>query len=399
MTKPRLLVGGLALIVLALAAGAFLVLRSGSGGGGGNDSTGDRAIVVDAGKKSAAGFELGGERHTAKLLETVGSSARIVFSSQSPTEVTLTRGVPLEVDLNSDSVADATVTLTRASQDAAQLEIAPVSRRGWDESSFETSGGFRPYNHWNNSGDEDFSVVPQDGSNLLLYVSSDGKLNWERYDTSGALVTSPALALGTLDTGLGDAGRVNSVDGAMVGGRLAAAVASTRTGVSLRSYDENLVSTGQALYIGKQLANPIVVPVGERTYVIASGKFDPPQNEGATARMIVTEADLSDGPRIVRQDAVTDTQGRELDIASDAALDPASGRLVIAYKHRLPNNKLEIGSRPWIPRRSPRPGPPLWHPAPGAASLRTSASPPRAGRRQLSGFETAPPRAASSSTW
>lgn len=342
MTKPRLLVGGLALIVLALAAGAFLVLRSGSGGGGGNDSTGDRAIVVDAGKKSAAGFELGGERHTAKLLETVGSSARIVFSSQSPTEVTLTRGVPLEVDLNSDSVADATVTLTRASQDSAQLEIAPVSRRGWDESSFETSGGFRPYNHWNNSGDEDFSVVPQDGSNLLLYVSSDGKLNWERYDTSGALVTSPALALGTLDTGLGDAGRVNSVDGAMVGGRLAAAVASTRTGVSLRSYDENLVSTGQALYIGKQLANPIVVPVGERTYVIASGKFDPPQNEGATARMIVTEADLSDGPRIVRQDAVTDTQGCELDIASDAALDPASGRLVIAYKHRLPNNKLEI---------------------------------------------------------
>ena len=201
MTKPRLLVGGLALIAAALAAGAFIVLRSGSGGGGGgggNDSAVDKAIVVEAGKKSAAGFELGGEGHAAKLLETVGSSARIVFSSQTPSEVTLTRGVPLEVDLNSDSIADATVTLTRASQDSAQLEIAPISRRSWDESSFETRGGFRPYNHWNNSGDEDFSVVPQGGPNLLLYVSGDGKLNWERYDPSGALVTSPSLALGTV---------------------------------------------------------------------------------------------------------------------------------------------------------------------------------------------------------
>jgi hypothetical protein len=342
MTKPRLLVGGLALIALVLAAGAFLVLRSGSGGGAGNDSAADKVIVVEAGKKSAAGFELGGARHEAKLLETVGSSARVVFSSLSPNEVTLTRGIPIEVDLSSDSVADATVTLTGVSQKSARLEIAPLGGRAWDETSFETRGGFRPYNHWNNSADEDFSVVPQKGSNLLLYVSGDRKLNWERYDASGALVTSPALALGTLDTGLGDAGRVNSVDGAMVGGRLAAVVADTRTGVSLRSYDENLTSAGQPLYIGKHLANPIVVPVGERAYVIASGKFDPPRSEGGPARLVVTEADLSDGPIIVRQKAVTNPQGRELDIASDAALDPSSGRLVVAYKHRLPNNKVEI---------------------------------------------------------
>lgn len=346
MTKPRLLVGGLALIFAVLAAGAFLVFRSGSGGGAGDDSAGDKAIVVETGKKSAAGFEFGGERHAAKLLETVGSSARIVFSSQNPTEVTLTRGVPLGVDLNSDSVADASVTLTNVSRDSARLEIVPASRRVWDESTFETSGGFRPYSHWNNAAREDFSIVPQDGSNLLLYVSADHKLNWERYDAAGALKTAPALELGTVDPGAGN-GRVSSVDGAAVAGGLVAVVAtgtgaSSGTGVSLRSYDENLVGTGQPLYIGKQLANPIVVPAGERAYVIASGKFDPPQNEGVTARLIVTEADLSDGPRIVRQDAVTDPQGRELDIASDAALDSASGRLVIAYKHRLPNNKLEI---------------------------------------------------------
>jgi len=341
MTKPRLLVGGLALVAAALAVGAFLVLRSGSERGAKGDSGSGEAIVVEAGKVSGAKFELGGQRHEAKLLETVGSSARVVFSSENPNEVTLTRGLPLEVDLSSDAVADASVTLTEVSQDSARLKIAPLSPRAWNETSFETSGGFRPYSHWNNAADEDFSVVPQDGSNLLLYVSADHKLNWERYDTAGALVTSPALALGTVDPGIGGTG-INSVDGAVVGGKLAAVVASTRTGVSLRSYDENPVGAGQPLYIGKQLANPIVVPVGERAYVIASGKFDPPQGSGGPARMIVTEADLNDGPRIVRQEAVTDTQGRELDIASDAAFDSTSGRLVIVYKHRLPNNKVEI---------------------------------------------------------
>ncbi|HEY5160672.1 MAG TPA: CARDB domain-containing protein [Gaiellaceae bacterium] len=340
VTKLRLLVGGLALIACALAAGAFLVLRSGSDHGGGDDSTGTKAVIVRAGKETAARFDLGGERHEAKLIETVGSSARIVFSSESPNEVTLTRGIPLEVDLNSDSVADAGVTLTKVAQDSVQLEIAPLDRRAWNETSFATSGGFRPYNHWNNAADEDFSVVPQDGSNLLLYISGDRKLNWERYETSGALVTSPALALGTLDVGTGNA-RVRSVDGAVVGGRLAAVVLAG-DGVSLRSYDENLVGAGQPLYIGKQLANPIVVPVGERAYVIASGKFDPPQSESGPARLIVTEADLDNGPIIVRQKAVTNPQGRELDIASDAAFDSASGRLVVAYKHRLPNNKVEI---------------------------------------------------------
>ncbi len=346
MTKLRLLVGGLAMIVAVLAAGAFIVLRSGSDGDGGSDSgdsggDGGEAIVVEAGKGSPAGFELGGERHEARLIETTGSSARIVFSSDDPSEITLTRGVPSEVDLTSDAIADASVTLTEISQGSAQLEIAPLGRRSWDETSFETSGGFRPYSHWNNSGDEDFSVVPQDGSNLLLYVSADRKLNWERYDASGGLVTSPALALGTVDTGIGKTG-INSVDGAMVGGRLAAVVASKGEGVSLRSYDEQLAGVGQPLYLGKQLANPIVVPAGERAYVIASGKFDSPQREGGNARLIVTEADLNDGPRIVREKAVTEATGRELDIASDAALDSTSGRLVVAFKHRLPNNKIEI---------------------------------------------------------
>jgi len=341
VTKPRLLVGGLALIAAALAIGAFLVFRSESGGDVKTDSGSAKPVIVVAEKGSATKFALGGQQHEAKLLETVGSSARIVFSSDSPSEVTLTLGLPAEVDLSSDAVADASITLTDVSQSSARLEIAPLGRRAWDETSFETSGGFRPYSHWNNSGDEDFSVVPQDGSNLLLYISADRKLNWERYDSSGALVTSPTLALGTIDPGI-DKAAFNSVDGAMVGGKLAAVVASARGGVSLRSYDENLVGAGQSLYIGKQLANPIVVPVGERPFVVASGKFDPPEESGGSNRIIVTEADLNDGPRIVRQKAVTEATGRELDIASDAAFDPDSGRLVVAYKHRLPNNKLEI---------------------------------------------------------
>ena len=64
----------------ALAVGAFLVFRSDRGGGGKKDSESAKPVVVTE-KGSAAKFELGCQRHEAKLLETVGSSARIVFSS------------------------------------------------------------------------------------------------------------------------------------------------------------------------------------------------------------------------------------------------------------------------------------------------------------------------------
>ena len=52
--------------------------------------------------------------------------------------------------MSSDAVADASITLTNVSQSSARLEIASLGRRAWDETSFETSGGFRHYSHWNN---------------------------------------------------------------------------------------------------------------------------------------------------------------------------------------------------------------------------------------------------------
>jgi hypothetical protein len=335
--KRRLLAGGaMAALVAAGAAGAFLALRS--GGGGAEPQGGTRIVLERAGKPVS--FTIGGETHTAKLIETVGSSARVAFSSDAPSEVTLTEGRPVEVDLTSDSVDDASVTATQVSADSVQLLVAPLAHRSWDESGFRTQGGFRPYDHSGNAGGNDLSVVQQGGSYLLFYVSGDHKLNWERYDATGALVSSPELALGTLDPGAGN-GKVLSVDAAALGSDLALAT-TTNAGLTLRRYDAELTSAGQPLYLGRSLAYPVVVPVDGTPYVVASGRFDSPQDEGGPDRLIVSEADLDGSPSMVRQRALTAPSGRERDSASDAAYDAASGSLIVAYKHRLQNNDTEI---------------------------------------------------------
>jgi hypothetical protein len=335
MNRRRLL---LVLIptVVATVAVTFLVLwlvfwRGGSTGvTQGEGGTLEVQCSID----KPVGFEFGGEQHEAQLLETVGSSARIVFSSDSPNEVTLTRGLPAEIDLDSDALPDASATLVGLSSNSARIEIAPIGSLAWDETGFTTSGGFRPYKHSGNAGNDDFTVVPQDDSYLLLYVSEDRKLNWEGYDSTGALMTVPELRVGVVDPGMGT-GKVSSVDGALLDGDIALAV-KTDAGVSVRTYDDDFFTGGQPLYVGRDMNDPVLVAGGEHTYVVTSGYFDPPRsNDGKKDRIIVTEADLSGSPVILRQDAVTDTQDRERDICCDAAWDEETGLLVVAYKHQV----------------------------------------------------------------
>ena len=89
-------------------------------------------------------FQFQDETHSARLLEVVGSSARIELSS-SPTEVTLTAGQPQEIDLTSDSTPDATVELQSVSPSEATIVVTPLALRKWDETGFQTHGGLAPY--------------------------------------------------------------------------------------------------------------------------------------------------------------------------------------------------------------------------------------------------------------
>jgi len=104
----------------------------------------------------------------------------VAFTSDAPVEVTLSVGAPADVDLTSDAVPDAVITLTSTDGGSAHLALASPTAAIWDETGFTTSGGTRPYDHHNNAADEDLTVVPDtagpEGGFLLLHVSGDGRV-------------------------------------------------------------------------------------------------------------------------------------------------------------------------------------------------------------------------------
>lgn len=334
-----LIVSAVAVVVAALAIGGVVLWR-GHRHRGGDTETPEGAQVLECRIGVPQGFAFDGESHTAELVESTDHSARIVFSSERPSEITLCERTTVQVDITSDAIADIEVTLTEAGADTATLQVLPIGFRTYDESTFVTDGGFRPYKHWNNAGDNDFALVREGGSALLLYTSEDRKLNWERYDPAGMLMTQPVLQVGVVEVASGD-GKVISIDAAMAGDSVAL-VTVTNAGTTLRLLDPATMRAAQPLHIGRSMADPVVLSTDDTIYVVASGGFDPPQESGGPARIIVTEVDTTDGLRVVRQEAVTAPTGREADLCCDAAFDAETNRILVLYKHRTTGENREL---------------------------------------------------------
>ena len=223
--KRPVVVAVAVVVVLAGSVAGWLLLRDDGDGAGGRRPPEARAeavrttepVAVSVTSGTPATFSWDGDEHQVTLVETDGSSARLSFASDEPLSVNLSTRTPTAVDLTADTVPDAVVTLTAVDGETADLSIASTVPATWNESGFTTAGGVRPYRHTGNSADEDHAVVPLDDGYLLLYVSADHKLNWERYDATGAQVTDPGLAVGVVETDP-PGGRVTSVDAALLPG-------------------------------------------------------------------------------------------------------------------------------------------------------------------------------------
>jgi len=338
--KRRVILGLTGVVLVGVVIAALIVFKPFASGGGSSDSLADDGVLIECTAGESTSFEFAGETHTAELIETTDCSARIVFSSQRPSEVTLSERFPVEVDLTSDAIADVEVTLTDVTEDSATIEVVPIGFRTWDERGFTVTGGYRTYKYWNNAVVNDFCVVPQDGSYLLLYISEDRTLNWERYDMAGALITQPALQVGVIEVDSGD-GKVVSVDARMSGDDLAL-VTVTNAGTTLRLLDPQTMQGGQPLFVGKNLSDPAVVPAGESCFVVAAGGFDPPQETAGPARIIVTEVGMADGLRILQQEAVTSPAAREDELCCSSAFDAETDTIVVVYKHRTSGENREL---------------------------------------------------------
>lgn len=362
MKRPVVIVVAGAVVLAGSVAGWLLLRDDGNGSTGGRPpearaeavhTTEPVAVSVETG--TPATFSWDGDEHQVTLVETGGSSARLSFSSTEPVEVTLSTRTPTAVDLTSDTVPDAVVTLTAVNGETADLSIASTVPATWNEGGFTTAGGVRPYRHTGNAADEDHAVVPVDGGYLLLYVSADHKLNWERYDATGTQVTDPGLAVGVVETDPAG-GRVTSVDAALLPGGHLAVVTTTGAGTRLRLHDPETLAGGASVLLGRALVHPVVVAGDGSTvggsagdgdpvagWVVAGGHPDDPEAHDGLTRVLVSEVVVDgDGVRLGRQEAVTDVSGRGLDTVSDAAVDLASDTLVVTHLHRTTGEQREL---------------------------------------------------------
>jgi hypothetical protein len=255
--KRPVVVAVAVVVVLAGSVAGWLLLRDDGDGAGGRRPPEARAeavrttepVAVSVTSGTPATFSWDGDEHQVTLVETDGSSARLSFASDEPLSVNLSTRTPTAVDLTADTVPDAVVTLTAVDGETADLSIASTVPATWNESGFTTAGGVRPYRHTGNSADEDHAVVPVDGGYLLLYVSADHKLNWERYDATGAQVTTPGLAVGVVETDPAG-GRVTSVDAALLPGGHLAVVTTTGAGTRLRLHDPETLAARRCWWAG-----------------------------------------------------------------------------------------------------------------------------------------------------
>ncbi len=350
--KRPVVVAVAVVVVLAGSVAGWLLLRDDGDGAGGRRPPEARAeavrttepVAVSVTSGTPATFSWDGDEHQVTLVETDGSSARLSFASDEPLSVNLSTRTPTAVDLTADTVPDAVVTLTAVDGETADLSIASTVPATWNESGFTTAGGVRPYRHTGNSADEDHAVVPLDDGYLLLYVSADHKLNWERYDATGAQVTTPGLAVGVVETDP-PGGRVTSVDAALLPGGHLAVVTTTGAGTRLRLHDPETLAGGASVLVGRALVHPVVVagdgPVAG--WVVAGGHPDDPEATDGLSRVVVSEVVVDgDGVRLGRQEAVTDVSGRGLDTVSAAAVDLASDTLVVTHLHRTTGEQREL---------------------------------------------------------
>ena len=237
--------------------------------GGTSDSTHDTdsAVTIKLSPDEEVTFQFQDETHSARLLEVVGSSARIELSS-SPTEVTLTAGQPQEIDLTSDSTPDATVELQSVSSAEATLVVTPLALRKWDESGLQTQGGFAPY-EVKNYYEADPALLPEDGGNLLLlYAAQDQGIHWERYQADGSLITSPQLESGWLESVVGE---TDAMDVAQFPGGPAVVLAK-RKSLLLYLLNSEMSQATSALSLGRYQDDPAIAAAGDKAWVVASGQ-------------------------------------------------------------------------------------------------------------------------------
>jgi hypothetical protein len=325
--------GAAVLIAISIAVW-LLVSPPGENQGTGGSTTGGTAATptpaapatVTLSLDQDTPFEFKGEPHQARLLQVVGSSARIRISS-SPIEVTLTAGQPAEVDLTDDSVADATVTLDEVSQSSVTMTVDPLAPRKWDESAFQTNGGLAPYDidHYYES---DPALVPEtDGDLWLFYVAQDTRIHWERYRPDGQIIKDPELASGWLPAEID----TESIDAGMLPGGPAVAYASW--GLWLIPFDNDMVQQQPRLFIGQSLNYPSIAVHEDKMWIAAQGQPETLalDETGGKSKVVITELGTGTPVSYLRQRSVTDP-GEDRDLLPDIAYDDQTGKLAVVYQ-------------------------------------------------------------------
>lgn len=325
------------IVVLAVALVAWLLLAGTGGNEGGGESTSGETEATPLPKTPTTftlspdedvTFEFGGQTHQARLLEVVGSSARVRISS-SPIEVTLTAGQPAEIDLTDDSIADATAMVDAVSPSSVTMTVAPLPLRKWDESGFQTSGGLAPYDI-ESYYETDPALVPEpDGDLWLFYIAQDTRIHWERYRPDGQIISDPQLASGWLpneiDTELMDADL-------LPGGP---AVAYASRGLWLIPYDNDMVQQQPRIFLGRYLDHPSIAVHEDKMWVAADGQAETLalDETGGKIKIVITELTSGAPVSYLRQRSISDP-GEDRDHNPDIVYDAQSGKLVVVYERQ-----------------------------------------------------------------
>ncbi len=326
-----------AVVIIAAGIAVWLLLsgRGGHGDGGGVTSEGETdsstlatPVTVSLSPDRDISFDFAGETHQARLLEIVGLSAKVRLSS-SPVELTLTTGSPQQVDLTDDSTPDATVELQNVSASEATIVLTPLERRTWDESGFQTQGGFAPY-EVKNYYEADMALLPEEGGNLLLlYAAQDQSIHWERYRADGSLITSPQLEIGWLESVVGE---TDAMDVAQFPGGPAVVLAK-RNNLLLYLLDPEMNGIASSLTLGRYQDDPAITASGDKAWVVAGGQPETLglDEEGSRSKIVLTELGAGTPVSELRQRSISDP-GEGRDRYPDIAYDAESETLAVVYE-------------------------------------------------------------------
>ncbi|MCE5204472.1 MAG: carboxypeptidase-like regulatory domain-containing protein [Actinomycetia bacterium] len=325
---------------VVLSALALLLVLGGCGpsscskDGGTGTTGGHEESAVDLVLGQPTEFQYAGEKHSAELVRVGGLSAEVVISSSAGTYV-LTEGDLAEADLDDDSLVDCTLSVSNVKTGSARLVVSALEMPAYDETDFTTVGGLAPYRIIDSVYTNPSLITLDDGSHLLLYVSSAGhRVQWERYRADGTQILAPELGAGRMpwspEGGWGES--YDAMDAARVGDAIHVAF-HTKSGMFIARFGLDMHPQGAPAFLSRWSNTCALATDGEKLWMAAQEPSARSLAGDTGVRSAVAIMTIAPGTPPLRSacSVVTDPPAEATDAAIDIAVDEQTGLLAVPY--------------------------------------------------------------------